>query len=188
MKDKDELICKILADTLIETMYCKSWTLSPDGRTYIELHDTIHGEKHEPMWIVHNYTYFDDPNELKAAVQQITTLEQWLIRNEFDLWSKHSIGALTPEGDLMQIVGSVVYNCFEELVDNGTFISVISQEDADMYRHMAIAHQYAIKDIMKSSRREALSDDEQETMRAMFNYWLNMRDYWEKYKQGEEND
>lgn len=110
------VIHTMMADILYDIGYCQDWAVHPH-KDEIILVETFSQDLGETEALIPFYKG-DDKECIKIAVAQITTLEQWLIRSHFDLWSKYSLDASMTEGNninLLDIVQSVVLNCFIEL-------------------------------------------------------------------------
>lgn len=109
----------MMADILYDIGYCQDWAVHPHNDSEIILVETVSQELGDTEVLIPFYNG-DDKAKIKISVQQITTLEQWLIRSHFDLWSKYSLDAAMTEGNninLLDIVQSVVLNCFIELYE-----------------------------------------------------------------------
>jgi len=112
-------IHEMMADVLYDTDYCQDWADLRDKDMGIVLCEAIGQELGETQEFLPDYNG-DDKAKVKIAVQQITALEQYLIRYHFDLWSKYSHPAYFGEDeDLFSIVKQVVYSAFEELYNKG---------------------------------------------------------------------
>lgn len=106
---------EMMADILYDIGYCADWADLSDKGMGIVLCDVVGKPLGDTEEFIPRYDG-NDKAKLKIAVQQITTLEQWVIRTHFDLWSKYSHPAYFGEDeDLLSIVQQVVFNTFEEL-------------------------------------------------------------------------